>query len=197
MVGPKSEDEDAARMAQFVKTRDRAVFEVLFQRYKRPIFAHTLRFVRVAARAEELTQDVFVRVYTTKRYEPATRFRTWLYTVATHVCLNELRRSEYRQSLESLDGPASETAVSGAASPEEALAGRELQRTLEDALARLPTKQRAALLMARQDGLAHEEIAEALETSVPSVKSLIDRALETLRKEAHRHVGEASQEATL
>src|SRR5688572_27063558 len=98
-----SEDEDARLMERFVRTRNRRVFEVLFQKYKRPILSHALRFVRDPARAEELTQDVFIRVYTTKKYEATNRFKTWLYTVATNVCLNELRKIENKQKLESID----------------------------------------------------------------------------------------------
>src|SRR5262245_36219467 len=162
MVDP-GQDEDAALMERFVRTRDRRVFEVLFQKYKRPIFSHALRFVRDQARAEELTQDVFIRVYTTKKYEATNRFKTWLYRVATNVCLNEIRKPEHQQKIEALE---SEPA-SAAASPEEAVAGRELASSLQDALQRLPANQRAALLMARQDGLTHEEIAAALETTVP------------------------------
>src|SRR5687768_4469470 len=103
MVGPGPDrDEDALRMERFVRTRNRRVFEVLFQKYKRPMLSHALRFVRDPARAEELTQEVFIRVYTTKKYEPTTRFKTWLYKVATNVCLNELRKAEHHQQLETL-----------------------------------------------------------------------------------------------
>jgi RNA polymerase sigma-70 factor (ECF subfamily) len=202
MENPKlSQDEDALAMERFVRTRDRRMFEVLFQKYKRPVLAHVMRFVRDQARAEELTQDVFIRVYTTKKYEATGTLRTWLYRVATNVCLNELRKAENKAHHESLDAESSQETkpepLSTSASPEEALAGNELAKTLQDALTRLPANQRAALLMARQDGMTHEEIATALETSVPAVKSLIHRALETLRKEAERLSADASQEATL
>src|SRR5688572_24033017 len=181
MEGPKlSQEEDALLMERFVRTRDRRMFEVLFQKYKRPLLAHVMRFARDQARAEELTQDVFIRVYTTKKYEASGSLKTWLYRVATNVCLNELRKAENKADHEVMEAePASSEAT-----PDEALAGRELAKTLQDALARLPANQRAALLMARQDGMTHEEIATALETSVAAVKSLIHRALETLRREA-------------
>jgi RNA polymerase sigma-70 factor (ECF subfamily) len=182
MVGA-SQDDDALAMERFVRTRDRKVFEVLFQKHKRRILSHALRFVRDQGRAEDLTQDVFVRVYTTKKYDPRTHFKAWLFKVATNVCLNELRKAENKAAHAPIE---TESPVSPEPSPEEALAGRELAQTLQAALTRLPPHQRAALLMARQDGLTHEEIADALETTVSAVKSLIHRALETLRHETER-----------
>ena len=180
-------DDDADLMARFVKTRDRQVFAVLFQRYERKMINHARRFVRDPARAEELAQDVFVRVYTTKRYEPQTKFSTWLYRVATNVCLNELRRPEHQQLVASIDASAEGSVPELSApnaDPETAARTQQLASRLSAAMARLPPKQRAAFLMARQDQMTHEEIADALETSVSAVKSLIHRALEALRREA-------------
>ncbi|MCB9645861.1 MAG: sigma-70 family RNA polymerase sigma factor [Deltaproteobacteria bacterium] len=186
-------------MAEFVRTRDRRRFEMLFQRHKRGVLAHLRRYVRDPARAEELAQDVFLRVYTTKSYTPDTRFRTWLYRVATNVALNELRRPEHQQRLESMDAKAEgapgsrEALPNPAPNPEGALAGAQLAGRIHGALAALPENQRAAFLMARQDALSHEEIAHALSTSVSAVKSLIHRALTTLRREAAQALTESPE----
>ncbi len=177
-------DEDAALMARFVETRDRRVYAVLFQRHHRQVVQHVRRFVKSSAKAEELTQDVFIRVYTTKQYQPDTKFRTWLYRVATNISLNELRRPENRERIDSLDEDAAQPVRDLRPNPEASLAGRELATKIEAALAKLPAKQRAAFLMARQDQMSLEEIAEALETTVSAVKSLMHRALEGLRAEA-------------
>ncbi|MEL7372391.1 MAG: sigma-70 family RNA polymerase sigma factor [Myxococcota bacterium] len=181
-------DDDAELMARFVQTRDRRLFAKLFERYERRMFNHTRRFVRDAARAEELVQDVFIRMYTTKRYEPQTKFSTWLYRVATNVCLNELRRPEHQQQLASLDAASADERPtelpSPAADPEATAHGQQLAQRLSAAMDRLPPKQRAAFMMARQDHMSHEEIAAAMQTSVSAVKSLIHRALEALRREA-------------
>ena len=182
-------DDDAELMARFVQTRDRRVFEQLFSRHRRAMVAYAGRYVRNPARAEELAQEVFLRVYTAA-------FKTWLYRVATNVCLNELRKAEHKQKIESMDqtpddGAPRELAAPTGASPEAQAHGRALAGQLEAALRGLPEKQRAAFLMARHQGLSHDEIAETLSTSVSAVKSLVHRALETLRKEAKR-----AQEAT-
>lgn len=197
MVEP---DADAALMADFVRTRDRRLFEMLFSRHERGVLAHVRRFVRNPARAEELTQDVFVRVYTTKKYTPDTRFKTWLLRVATNVALNELRRPEHKQRLESMDAkevgaPGSAEALANPAPrPDAAVAGDQLAAQLTRALDALPAKQRAAFLMARQDALSHQEIADALSTSVSAVKSLIHRALESLRGAAAQAMSEEPQQ---
>jgi RNA polymerase sigma-70 factor (ECF subfamily) len=172
-------DEDAALMVAFVKSRDRKMFERLFEKYRRSMVAHASRYVKNRARAEELAQEIFVRVYTTKAYEANAKFKTWLYRVATNVCLNELRRPEHREALEGVEMPR-------AINPEELAVGDQLAKRLDRAIDALPANQRAAFLMARQDNLSHEEIAHALETSVSAVKSLIHRALEALRKETNQ-----------
>lgn len=181
----RTADADARLMAAFVATRDRRMFQTLFDKHHRAIVAFVARTVRNAARAEELTQDVFVRVYTTKSYTPDAPFRTWLYRVAANVCLNEIRRPERRRTFVALDQEDAEgrprelPAPDG--DPSAKLEERQLADRLERALAALPEKQRLAFLMVRYEGLTHEEIARALDTSVSAVKSLVHRALEALR----------------
>ena len=123
-VGP---DHDAQLMARFVKTRDRKVFEELYQRHRNAIVAYSGRYMRNGARAEEMAQEVFVRVYRTKRYEPNARFKTWLYRVATNVCLNEVRKLEHQQRIDSLDEDVSrptEIATGDGLDPESHLRGQ-------------------------------------------------------------------------
>lgn len=187
MTARKSDD-DAALMASFVESRDRRTFEVLFQRHRSAIVGYARRYTRNQARAEELAQEVFVRVYTTKSYQADASFKSWLYKVATNVCLNEVRRPEHRQSFQSIDvaredGGAPVLTAREDGSPEVQLSSAEVGARLEKVLAGLPDKQRAAFVMVRHEQMTHEEIAVALSTSVSAVKSLVHRALEALRKE--------------
>ncbi len=171
-------------MARFVQSRDRKIFDELFRRYRRRIVAYVGRYVRIPALAEELAQEVFVRVYTTKRYEPQATFKTWLYRVATNVCLNELRKSEHRQSIQPMEEEGARTqAAPPGASPEVQLQGREVSSRLEVVLRGLPENQRVAFTMARMEGLSHAEISQAMALSIPAIKSAIHRALEALRTE--------------
>ncbi len=90
-----AQDPDAALMLAFQRG-DAGAFRALYVRHARAMVAFCHRFVRDAARAEELAQDVFVKLHrSADRYTPRARFKTFLYRVATTTCLNELRRGEY------------------------------------------------------------------------------------------------------
>ena len=175
-------DPDAALMLAFQRG-DSTAFRALYERHARAMVAFCHRFVKDPARAEELAQDVFVKLHrSASGYSPRARFKTFLYRVATNTCLNELRRGEYA-AREASHGPGGEDAApdldalpSQAASPHQALEAGRLAAAVTALLARLPEKQRAAFVLCRFEGLSYEEIAEALETSVSAVKSLVHRA---------------------
>jgi RNA polymerase sigma-70 factor, ECF subfamily len=178
-------DPDAALMLAFQRG-DEAAFRALFEKHGRATMAFCQRFVRDSARAEELAQDVFLKLHATAdRYHPSARFTTYLYRIATNHCLNEVRRGEFRARPEidpgSEDGaPLDPDALPGSgADPEEMARGQALSREVDAMLARLPESQRAALVLARFEGLSYEEIAEVLGTTVPAVKSLVHRATVT------------------
>jgi RNA polymerase sigma-70 factor (ECF subfamily) len=173
-------DPDAALMLAFQRG-DEGAFRALFERNARAMVSFCHHFVRDAARAEELAQDVFVRLYRARdRYRPSARFKTFLYRVASNHCLNELRRGEYAArdvAGAAEDGPADLDALpSGCATPEDETRGRALEDAVRTLLARLPEKQRAAFVLCRFEGLSYEDIAQVLETTVPAVKSLVHRA---------------------
>jgi len=174
-------------MVRFVKTRDRRLFDELFRRYRNRMVAYAGRYVRSRPQAEELAQEVFVRVYTSKKFEARATFKTWLYRVATNVCLNELRKPEHKNRIEPMENDEVESGLGGSAeTPEGQLHGRETSMRLHTVLHSLPRNQQAAFTMARLEGLSHAEISEALSLSVPAVKSAIHRALEALRAEVSR-----------
>jgi RNA polymerase sigma-70 factor (ECF subfamily) len=172
-------DPDAALLVAFQRG-DRSAFRTLFERHGRAMVAFCHRFVRDAARAEELAQDVFLKLHeAAPRYKPTARFRTFLFRIAANHCLNELRRGERsaRSAGDRHGEPEDlDELASPAATPEEAARGRALARAVETLLARLPDKQRLAFVLCRFEGLSYEEIAEVLATTVPAVKSLVHRA---------------------
>jgi RNA polymerase sigma-70 factor (ECF subfamily) len=176
-MGP---DPDAALMLAF-QQGDEGAFRTLYERHARAMFAFCHHLVRNTARAEELAQDVFVNLYRARdRYRPTARFKTFLYRVASNHCLNELRRGEHaaRRAAAGADGDAADpdSYPSGAAGPEEVAQANALESAVQALLARLPEKQRAALVLCRFEGLSYEEIAQVLETTVSAVKSLVHRA---------------------
>ena len=173
-------DADAELMRR-VAQGDKAAFAVLFDRYHASICRFAFRFVGDRARAEELTQDIFVKLYrSAKGYQPSALFKTYLFRVATNHCLNEVRRGEYRVSQVDAEAEEGERAPSLQAPegerPDQALAGRELEKAVATALSRLSERERAAFTMCRFEGMAYREIAEALSASEAAVKSLIHRA---------------------
>jgi RNA polymerase sigma-70 factor, ECF subfamily len=182
-------DPDVALMLR-VQAGDEGAFGELFRKFGPRVLKYARRLVGSDARAEEVTQDVFVQVFRFRqRYRPEARFATWLFTIATNLCLNELRRPERQLKVDLWDRPGEPEDREGpplpdpeAYTPEEGAASRELARALEQAIAELPPKQRAALLLSRLDGLAYRDVGEALGCSEGAVKALLFRATQTLKQ---------------
>ena len=179
-------DPDVALMLAF-RAGDDAAFERLFARWSAPLLRHLERLVKEAATAEELMQEAFLRVFRAReRYAPEARFSTWLYTIATHLALNELRRPRrragHRSTDEDDDGAAGPPLVlaAPAPAPDAVVHARRVGAEVESALAALPERQRAALLLAAVEGLSYAEVAQALGTTEKSVKALVHRARSAL-----------------
>jgi RNA polymerase sigma-70 factor (ECF subfamily) len=171
-------DDDARLMLAFQKG-DRRAFDELFERYTPRLHSFLTRMVRDRGRAEELTQDVFVRLYTAaERYQARTRFSTYVFGIASNLALNHLARA-WRQREHARSDGLPEPVAAGPG-PMELLEAARTQQALERALGELPERQRAALLLRAHEDMGYEEIAAALGTSVPSVKSLLHRAREAL-----------------
>lgn len=172
-------DADAELMLR-VAGGDRRAFASLFDRHHRGVAQFAFRFVGDRARAEELTQDVFVKLYrNASRYRPSAKFKTFLFRVAANHCLNEVRRGEYRVKHVS-EGPEEgeplEMAAPEAERPDQQLAGQELESAVGRALAALSERERTAFTLCRFEGMAYRDIAEVLQASEAAVKSLIHRA---------------------
>ena len=195
MSGAAAADPDVALMLR-VQAGDQAAFQELFRKFSPRVLQYTRRFVGSDALAEEVTQDVFVQVFRFRhRYRPQSRLSTWVFTIATNLCLNELRRPERhlrvdlwerRDAEERRDGP--QLPDPDAVNPETGAASRELARQLEVAVGALPSKQRAALLLSRVDGLAYRDVAESLGCSEGAVKALLFRATHALKDRLREHM---------
>jgi RNA polymerase sigma-70 factor (ECF subfamily) len=176
-------DEDAQLMLAF-RAGDGGAFDALFRRWAGRVLRYVGRLVRDPAVAEELVQEVFLRVHRAReRYRADARFSTWLFTIATNVARNELRRPQQRARERSLDpgdgGAPLELSAPGSGADAVAHA-RRVGAALEAELAALPGRQREALWLVAVEGLSYAEVASALETSEPSVKALVHRARSTL-----------------
>jgi RNA polymerase sigma-70 factor (ECF subfamily) len=182
-------DPDAALMLR-VKHGDLEAFGQLVQKYKHPIVNVIYRMLHDMDEAEDLAQNVFIRVFQSAgRYEVSAKFSTWIFTIARHLCLNEIRRRGRHpaQSLESSQSDDPEQAPrqypdAKTFSPPESFLHKELEQKIQQALAELPDKQRVAIALCQEDELSYEEIAEVLGCSLSATKSLIHRGRETLKE---------------
>ena len=169
-----------------VKGGDAASFAVLLGRQRGPVIHFLYRMVGNQSVAEELAQEVFLRVYRARAsYEPAAKFTTWLFRIATHVALNHLRDQKNERALESLDaedgGARTHQIADTRPNVEQTLLGRVLRDRVREAVQALPGKQRAAVLLHKYQEMEYSRIASVLGCSESAVKSLLFRAYETLR----------------
>jgi RNA polymerase sigma-70 factor (ECF subfamily) len=178
-------DYDAELMLR-VKEGDGASFGVLLEKHRLSVIHFLYRMVQNRAVAEELAQEVFLRVYRSRStYEPTAKFTTWLFRIATHLALNSLRDGKNEKLQERLDDDSGDLPVRQVSDKKPTIeASMVYQSRLDEvrkAVATLPEKQRAAVLMHKYQEMEYSQIARVLNCSESAVKSLLFRAYETLR----------------
>jgi RNA polymerase sigma-70 factor, ECF subfamily len=178
-------DFDAELMLR-VKEGDGASFGVLLDKHRSSVVHFLYRMIQNHAVAEELAQEVFLRVYRSRStYEPTAKFTTWLFRIATHLALNSLRDGKHERCQERLDDDSNEMPARQVSDRRPSVeASMVYQAKLEEirrAIAALPEKQRAAVLMHKYEEMEYSQIAKVLTCSESAVKSLLFRAYETLR----------------
>lgn len=181
--------EDAEVMLR-VKAGDDGAFDYLVQKYRRPMVSFMFRMVRNGSVAEELAQEVFLRVYRSREgYAADAKFTTWLYRIATNLAVNHARDTKYeRPELKvSIDEPDQETGLTvdvadASLNAEQGMLRRERLDAIRRQVHALPERQRAAVLMHKYQGMDYRQIAEVLKLSESATKSLLFRAYETLRE---------------
>jgi RNA polymerase sigma-70 factor (ECF subfamily) len=175
-----------------VKAGDDQSFELLLRKYRTPLVNFLYRMVRDTAVAEDLAQEVFLRVYRARQeYAPSAKFTTWMFRIATNLALNSVRDNRHRLMEISMDqqvdsGESEQPALEvpdRAPSVEQELVARCRAEMILKAIHALPEKQRAAVLLHKYQELDYDEIARVLECSESALKSLLFRAYETLRVE--------------
>ena len=184
-AGVAALDLDAELMLR-VKDGDGPSFGVLLDKHRLPVVHFLYRMVQNHAVAEELAQEVFLRVYRSRAtYEPTAKFTTWLFRIATHLALNALRDGKHERAEERLDEVTADMPVRQVAdrrpSVEQSMVYQARLDEVRRAVAGLPEKQRAAVLMHKYQEMEYTQIAKVLNCSESAVKSLLFRAYETLR----------------
>ncbi len=189
------EDEDVKLMLRF-QQGDRAAFDELVRRNTPKVHALIYRFLGDPSQVEDLTQEVFLRIYrTAPRYQPTAKFTTWLYRIAANLSFNVLR-SKARSHAVTLEMPTGdddrgyyrEVEDEDAPPPDSGLAEEELSETVARAIAELPENQRVAIVLNKYENKSYEEIAQVLKCTTMAVKSLLSRARTNLRDSLSRYL---------
>ncbi len=170
-----------------VKAGDELSFELLLKKYRPPLINFLYRMVKDQAAAEDLAQEVFLRIYRArKEYSPTAKFTTWLFRIATNLALNAIRDGRYRQMQISIDTardedePVIEIATHETRA-DDRLIERERNEMIRSAILALPEKQRVAVILHKYQEMDYAQIGKILGCSESALKSLLFRAYETLR----------------
>ncbi|MGO9403649.1 MAG: RNA polymerase sigma factor [Terriglobales bacterium] len=179
-----------------VKAGDESAFSYLVHKYRRPMVGFMYRLCHNPSTAEELAQEVFLRVYRSRTtYQPSAKFTTWLYRIATNLAVNHARdtRHERPENTVRLDEPDQETGTTpdladDSLSAEEQILKRERLAAIRKVVNALPERQRVAVIMHKYQQMDYKEIAGVLKLSESATKSLLFRAYETLREQLKEFV---------
>jgi RNA polymerase sigma-70 factor (ECF subfamily) len=190
--GKSLEDLDDIALMARTKRGDMDAFAVLVERHQHSVVGTVAKMLGNANDAEDVAQQVFVRVWKSAgRYEPTAKFTTWLMTITRNLVFNEMRRLQRSRmvSMETREeDPPMQFPDESARAPGEVLLEAEMEQAVDDAIASLPEMQRMALVLRRYEEMPYEEIAKVLETSVAATKSIIFRARNELRERLRKYL---------
>jgi RNA polymerase sigma-70 factor, ECF subfamily len=173
---------------------DHTAFRQLVERHQHSLVGTITKMLGNDSDSEDIAQQVFIRIWKhSKRYKPENKFTTYLYTIARNLVYNESRRRS-RKKTSSADQLAEDHHLQFPANsshePDNSLIEAELRDAIDTAIQTLPENQRLAVILRRYENVPYEEIAFILNTSVPSVKSLLFRARTTLREHLARYLAD-------
>jgi RNA polymerase sigma-70 factor (ECF subfamily) len=182
MEGLTGDDSD---LVARLRRGDRGAFEDLVIAYQHRVFGVALRMLGSRAEAQDLAQDVFLRVHgAIADFRGDAKLSTWLYTITSRLCLNRLASSERRMTRE---GEETLTRLaSNQAGPAAELERGELEAALHRAIAELPEERRIVVVLRDLQGLSYEEIAAALALELGTVRSRLHRARLDLKEKLER-----------
>lgn len=182
-----------------LRDRDERAFRELVQEHRDRVYNITFRMLGNRAEAEDVAQEVFITVFKTiDQFREEAKFSTWLYRVAVNHCKNRIKYLARRhdRDRDQLDEATQGNGVNGTiggpvpSSPDRALAGAQMEKLLQDAIASLEDDQRIVVVLRDVEDLSIEEICEITGLPDGTVKSRLHRARLVLRKRLQRHVGE-------
>ena len=184
-------DPDVRLMLQ-VREGSAAAFEALVEKHQKRLVMVLEHLVSDRTQAEDLAQDVFLRVYRAReRYVPTAKFSTWLYTITHNVASNSIRESSRRKEINLVTSPSGSMPVrpldtmakdKSNLMPTRLAAQKEMEMVIREAIQSLGPRQRMAMLLSKYEGMSYNEIAESMELTTQAVKSLLSRARGNLKE---------------
>ena len=179
-----------------VAAGDDGAFDYLVEKFRRPMVSFMYRMTRNQGIAEELAQEVFLRVYRSRQtYAASAKFTTWLYRIATNLAVNHARDTKYErpENTVNIDEPDTETGLTvdvadRSLNAEQVILRRERLAAIRKHVEALPERQQAAVLMHKYQEMDYKQIAEVLNLSESATKSLLFRAYETLREKLREFI---------
>lgn len=190
---PDPAAQDLLWMAR-IQQGDMDALQALIEAHQHRIIGTVTKMLGAEADAEDVAQQVFIRVWKSAgRYQPTAKFTTWLFKITRNLVFNEIRRRK-RHPLQSLDRPIGEDdrpfqiADTKSKTPDATLLAEEMQTAIQRAIDELPETQRLAIILRRYDEIPYEEIGEILDLSVPAVKSVLFRARTEVREKLKQYL---------
>jgi RNA polymerase sigma-70 factor, ECF subfamily len=169
-----------------IREGDMEAFRLLVETHQSRIVGTISKMLGSEVEAEDLAQQVFIRVWrSAPRYKPTAKFTTWLFRITRNLVFNEMRRK--RHFVDHTDD-LTEPAERKERGPDQVLLEEELQTAIQDAISKLPEAQRLAIVLRRYEELPYEEIAKVMGTTVPAVKSILFRARAELRERLAKYL---------
>jgi len=185
-----------AQLVDRSKKGDMEAFKMLIKRHEKGVYNLAYRMLKNVEDAKDAAQEIFLKVFTSlNRFRGESSFATWLYRIATNDCINKLKRpkflslEELRREYENEKKPIEPSQlIDTSPLPEELAEQREIQQLVHKAMDELPDNYRLVITLRHLQGLAYNEIAEALDLPVGTVKTYLFRAKKTLRAKLQRFV---------
>ena len=176
---------DETELISKFKKGDKSAFRQLVEKYQDPVINASYRFLRNKEEAEEISQEVFLKVYlSASSYQPKTKFSTWLFKIVVNSCLNKLRDKKKFPTL-----PLEEDSPAPIENqPDKTLERQELLRLVKEAIDSLPENQKTVIILKQYEEFSYQDIAKILDCSVSAVESRLFRAKESLKKKLAGHI---------
>lgn len=158
------------------KAGDDSAFSELMKRHYKGVLNYIYRFTNLKENSEDLTQEVFLRVYRSAgKYKPEAKFTTWLYKIATNVSLTHVKKKNTDMSLDEMNENTGEYQDPGEEISDSVIYRKEMKNVIFSTMETLPEREKIAIMLCKYEGLSYEETANVLECSVGAVKAYVHR----------------------